>query len=250
MSECSQIYQNALTSSSSSRSSSSPLCLLWARKLTFLLEDREGVEIFKKYVEAEGGIHSDRLNFYFACEGLKQQNDSEKVKQIVGAIYRFLKKSQLHIPEGLKQTIKLGLKDKNFIFTPDLFDQMQQDVEKVISETTYRNFLQSDTYINYVDNSPIAMDRNYLLANSNSSSSNKIVNNSTSEETSFFLTRSSTLPTLHEEVDSMAADEGVTGVLTNRELPLGSLASKIPMSLTLDALMATQQRRLEMRPPG
>lgn len=67
---------------------SPPAYFKWHQTLSGLLEDREGVEIFKRYVEAEGGIHSDRLNFYFACEGLKQQFEEEKVKSMVGAIYR------------------------------------------------------------------------------------------------------------------------------------------------------------------
>lgn len=68
---------------------SPPSYLKWARTLASLLEDREGVELFKKYVESEGGIHADRLNFYFACEGLKQQSDPEKIQLIIGAIYRY-----------------------------------------------------------------------------------------------------------------------------------------------------------------
>lgn len=238
------------SSSSSSRSSSSPTCLKWARKLTFLLEDRDGVELFKKYVEVEGGIHSDRLNFYFACEGLKQQNESEKVKQIIGAIYRFLKKSQLHVPEGIRQTIKAGLKDKNFVLTPDLFDQMQQDVENVISETTYRHFLQSEAYLQYVGNFYSAIERNQPIGGSNISTTSL-----NTEESSTFLSRSSTLPTLHEEGDGLNLEEGAVGGFSecsNRVSTVGgsSTSSKVPMSLTLDALIATQQRRLEMRPPG
>lgn len=67
---------------------SPPSYLKWARTLAMLLEDREGVELFKKYVESEGGINADRLNFYFACEGLKQQSNPEKIKLMIGAIYR------------------------------------------------------------------------------------------------------------------------------------------------------------------
>ena len=67
---------------------SPPSYAKWPLTLSSLLEDREGVEIFKKYVEAEGGIHSDRLNFYFACEGLKQQTEDSKIKLMVNAIYR------------------------------------------------------------------------------------------------------------------------------------------------------------------
>lgn len=104
-----------------------PSYLRWARKLTSLLEDREGIELFKKYVEQEGGVHADRLNFYFACEGLKQQTNPSKVKQMVGAIYRFLRRSQLSIPEDLRKQIKLGLKNDQIV-SADIYDSMQSDV--------------------------------------------------------------------------------------------------------------------------
>jgi axin 1 len=245
------------SSSSSTQSSSSPSCLKWARNLSCLLEDRDGVEQFKKYVEQEGGIHSDRLNFYFACEGLKQQSDPDKVRQIIGAIYRFLKKSQLHIPDDIRQTIKTGLKDKLFILTPDLFDQMQQDVEKIINDTTYPNFLQSEMYVNYVQNYQSAIDQRSLPPTTNTTTA---TSSSTSESNSKYLSRSSTLPTLHEEggdggnldgSESFGCAVGGYSDSSNRVPTLSaSSSSKVPMSLTKDALMATQRRRLEMRPPG
>lgn len=67
---------------------SSPPYIKWARTLSCLLEDREGVDLLKRYAESEGGIQADQLNFYFACEGLKQQSDPEKVKKMINAIYR------------------------------------------------------------------------------------------------------------------------------------------------------------------
>lgn len=69
---------------------SPPSYLNWARTLNHLLEDRDGVELFKKYVEEEAPAYNDHLNFYFACEGLKQQTDPEKIKQIIQAIYRWV----------------------------------------------------------------------------------------------------------------------------------------------------------------
>lgn len=248
-----------MTSSSSSQSSSSPSCLKWARTLSSLLEDRDGVELFKKYVEQEGGIHSDRLNFYFACEGLKQQSDNDKVRQIIGAIYRFLKKSELPVPEEIRQTVKTGLKNKQFVFTPDVFDQMQQDVERIINETTYRNFLQSDMYLLYVQNYHSAIERNLPPAAHNTTNATTATSLTISESSSIFLSRSSTLPTLHEEGDGTNADGSDGGAVggfsdTINRVPTVSGSStsttKVPMSLTKDALMATQRRRLEMRPPG
>lgn len=63
-------------------------CLRWAESLHFLLQDRDGVELFKRYADSQGGSHADRVNFYFACEGLKQQVEPLKVKQIISAIYK------------------------------------------------------------------------------------------------------------------------------------------------------------------
>lgn len=247
-----------MTSSSSSQSSSSPSCLKWARTLSSLLEDRDGVELFKRYVELEGGIHSDRLKFYFACEGLKQQSDTEKVNQIIGAIYRFLKKSQLTVPEDIRQTIKAGLKDKNFVLTPDLFDQMQADIERIINETTYPHFLQSEMYLQFVQNYQSAIERAHTPGGSIATTNTTTVTSSTiSEASSKFLSRSSTLPTLHEEGDGTMGDGSDSGACggyseTSNRVPTlsGSSSSKPPMSLTKDALMATQRRRLEMRAPG
>lgn len=240
------------SSSSSSHSSSSPSCLKWARTLSNLLEDRDGVELFKKYVESEGGIHSDRLNFYFACEGLKQQSEPDKVKQIIGAIYRFLRKSQLQVPEDIKRTVKAGLKDE-LILTPDVYDQMQQDVERTINDTTYRNFLQSETYLQQVQMAQSSNERSTLLGSIVTTNTTTTTSSTISETSSKFLSRSSTLPTLHEEGDGPANEDVASGGFGSeiRAPATGSSGgTKVPMSLTKDALMATQRRRLELRPPG
>lgn len=63
----------------------------WRDKLSNLLSDKKGVELFQKFVEDEAGphgIYTIHLEFYFACEGLKQQTDQKTVRQIIGAIYR------------------------------------------------------------------------------------------------------------------------------------------------------------------
>lgn len=263
----SEMHLFIASTTSSTHTSSSPSCLKWARTLSSLLEDRDGVELFKKYVESEGGIHSDRLKFYFACEGLKQQNDPDKMKQIIGAIYRFLRKSELQVPEDIKRAVKAGLKDE-IILTPDLYDQMQQDVERIINDTTYPNFLQSEMYLQHVRDVQSALERNSQLgfqfqqphamvaaaaaaSNSSTSSSASVI----SDNSTKYLSRSSILPTLHEESELLnitGEQDGAASIcdssISNR---VPNSNSKLPMSLTKDALMATQRRRLEQpRPPG
>lgn len=70
-------------------SHSPPPYLRWARNLHSLLEDPDGVELFRRYLEQEGQPHADTLDFWFACEGLKKQHDPDKINQLVKVIYRW-----------------------------------------------------------------------------------------------------------------------------------------------------------------
>ncbi|XP_021709960.1 axin isoform X1 [Aedes aegypti] len=267
---------------------SPPAYYRWADKLTNLLEDADGAELFKRFVELEGEEHSSRLKFYFACEGLKQLSDPEKVTQTIGAIYRrFLKRvpreSKLYCNDQIRNTIKAGLKNE-MILTPDIFDQMQADVAAIISTTTYPNFLQSDLYIQYVQNmqfgsgsgsggaSCISLPAGIPAAGPSSVAAPGALSSLTSSSsTSELISHSSSaLPTLHEDSELVNADSieqlyGATGPVvaaSNISFTSGVSGSgsssgsnlapgnKPAMTLTKDALIATQKRRLEMRPPG
>lgn len=163
----------------------------------------KGAELFKTYVELEGGIHKERLNFYFACEGLKQESDPDKTKKIIGLIYsKILKKSDLHVPNDVKQLVKAGLKDEVAI-SPRIYDQMQKDVKRIIQETTYPNFLQSEMYLNYVQQATRGSISNTEPIINNVFTTTTTTSSTTISESSskFHLSRSSTLPTLIEEGD-------------------------------------------------
>lgn len=69
-------------------SHSPPPYLRWACNLHSLLEDSDGVELFRRYLDQEGRPHADTLDFWFACEGLKKQQDPDKINQLVKVIYR------------------------------------------------------------------------------------------------------------------------------------------------------------------
>ncbi|XP_053964097.1 axin [Anastrepha ludens] len=288
---------------------SPPSYLNWARTLNHLLEDRDGVELFKKYVEEEAPGYNDQLNFYFACEGLKQQNDPEKIKQIIGAIYRFLRKSQLSIPEDLRRTIKAGLKNE-VPLSSDIYDSMQQCVEATIRDNIYPSFLCSEMYILYIQqmsvsherfgsgtagsgsgsssgascgssgagivasssgacallsssgktpsssvapfiNLPISASTANVLLGSACSASGSVYGPSTSASSSGSvsatdtLPRSSTLPTLHEDSELSLCDD-----LEKLRVESSRTSADMPIRLTHDLLLATQKRRLEIRPPG
>lgn len=56
--------------------------------LTGLLEDAEGLKLFKKYVEREAKPEdSARLDFYIICEGLKLYRDEGQARCCILAIY-------------------------------------------------------------------------------------------------------------------------------------------------------------------
>ncbi|CAH0723154.1 unnamed protein product, partial [Brenthis ino] len=137
------------SSGSSVRSPASPPYIRWARTLHHLLEDAEGVRLFRKFVGGAGGLHVDRLNFYFAVQGLRQETEPNKIRQVVSAIYKFLRKSQLAMPEELKQRVKQSLKDGTNI-EKTIFDNMEQEVTRAITESTYQAFLRSEAYVSYV----------------------------------------------------------------------------------------------------
>lgn len=63
-------------------------CIRWARNLHSLLQDPEGLDLFRKYLDQEGRQHANPLNFWFACEGLKEQRDPDRIHQLVKLIYR------------------------------------------------------------------------------------------------------------------------------------------------------------------
>lgn len=126
---------------------------------------------------------------------------------------------------------------------------MQQDVEKIMNETTYPNFLRSDIYVQHVQNMQsglnegIGYDTGGYLFNCNSNP-NSTSSSSGSASAHEYLKRSSTLPTLHE--DSELVCENFSGLsIGGSKTPLD-----MPVKLTRELLLATQERRLEVRPPG
>lgn len=61
-------------------------CLQWSRSLRNLLEDRKGLELFEKFLQQEGHLYT--LSFWFACEGLKDERDPDKLQTVTRALFR------------------------------------------------------------------------------------------------------------------------------------------------------------------
>ncbi|XP_053983659.1 axin isoform X2 [Hylaeus anthracinus] len=215
-------------STTTMESGSPPACLRWARNLHSLLQDPVGLELFRKYLDQEGRPHANPLNFWFACEGLKEQDDPERIHQLVKLIYRkFFLKSQLAIPEEVRKEanrrVKEGRADEK------VFDAVQLEVERLINETTYPNFLRSDMYLQYVQSC-----QNPDSGGCPSSGSSREMSVSCGP---------SLLPTVHEDSEFVSS---VHSSHSASETP-GELRGEL--RLTKDMLMATQQTRaMDLRP--
>nr|CAD7576156.1 unnamed protein product [Timema californicum] len=176
-----------------------------------------GVELFRRYLEQEGKPHADTLNFWFACEGLKKQQDPDKITQLIRVIFRsFFLKAQLAIPEPLRREVNRRIKE---------FDAVQVEVENLINDTTYPNFLKSDLYLQHVNDA----------AGSSSGTSSEGTTSSGGSSSGGRGTGppGGVLPTLHEDA----------------ELVTTAAAGDSALPLTRDMLMVTQKRRaLELRP--
>ncbi|KAK1125923.1 hypothetical protein K0M31_005458 [Melipona bicolor] len=215
-------------STTTMESDSPPACLRWARNLHSLLQDPVGLELFRKYLDQEGRPHANPLNFWFACEGLKEQDDPERINQLVKLIYRkFFLKSQLAIPEDVRKEanrrVKEGRADEK------VFDAVQLEVERLINETTYPNFLRSDMYLQYVQSC-----QNPDSGGCPSSGSSRDMSVACGP---------SLLPTVHEDSEFVSS---IHSSHSASETP-GELRGEL--RLTKDMLMATQQTRaLDLRP--
>ncbi|KAK5640910.1 hypothetical protein RI129_009457 [Pyrocoelia pectoralis] len=227
---------------------SPPACLRWSYSLHTLLEDPDGIELFRRYLQSEGRPHADALDFWFACNGLRKQKEPERVQQLVKAIYRrFFLKSALPIKDELRREVGRCVKSSsNFDPPVALFDEAQTQVEALISTTTYPNFLKSEMYLSYIQTAQYPVVSSGEFSSDSSSSSSAV----SARELQHFAAGVG-LPTLHEDMEYISTSAPLnhtpgTGCLsTGYHTPnLGA-----PVRLTKDMLLATQRRRaLDSRP--
>lgn len=314
---------SAAAGSASGAQTTLPSYMKWAQSLSCLLGDREGVALFKRFVEQEGGIHQDRLKFFLACDGLADVREPEKIKQMIDAIYKFLKRTQIPVSEEVRGAIKL-LRRNELEPRTDIFDKMYDEVRHTMGQTTFMSFLKSDIYLSHVHSmtstnsgssrvaGPMALSSTSTTGSlSNSSGSCSSSNNNagaaggsgsggaatttggqmlppplppppvTSTTPTLItssavaansmvigtalgadhLTRSLTLPTLHEDAELVC--DNIVSISATTQLGTAAATGSVgggrggprtsadpPMRLTKDSLLATEARRLEVRPPG
>lgn len=119
----------------------------------------------------------------------------------------------------------------------NLFDAAQKEVERLICNTTYPNFLNSDIYLQYVQSiQNVASSGSDITSSESSSSSSSI----SARDMALLNQTSGPLPTLHEDAELITTQP--------HEKPLTHQSSIEPMRLTKDLLLVTQNRRLDVRP--
>ena len=134
-----------------------PPHLKWAENLSYLLDDSEGVELFKDFMEHEWDGGSEELQFWFACQGLKRKLGSGcldgNITDIQKAIYkRYVRSDKVKcISKDVKKEIAQKLSNKSAI-DGCIFNAAQEEVEESMRSVTYPAFLRSEYYVQYVQN--------------------------------------------------------------------------------------------------
>lgn len=128
---------------------STPPYMKWAESMNYLLEDWDGINLFRTFLDQEGtGRHS--LEFWLACKGLKikDKKDSDATPVIKVILKKFIKSDKLsYLKADTKQDIYEKLKSGVDV---DIFDTAQAEVEDFMRNNLYPLFIKSDTYVSYV----------------------------------------------------------------------------------------------------
>ncbi|KAM8845070.1 axin-1 isoform 2-T2 [Spinachia spinachia] len=135
--------------------SPTPPYVKWAESLHSLLDDQEGIHLFRMFLKQEEC--GDVLDFWFACSGFRKLdaieggNEEKKVK-LAKAIYRkYILDNNGIVSRQIKPATKSFIKDcvMRLHIDPAMFDQAQTEIQAVMEENTYPSFLKSDIYLEY-----------------------------------------------------------------------------------------------------
>lgn len=121
----------------------------WAKSLHSLLDDQEGIQLFRNFLCQEGC--ADLLDFWFACSGFRKTNQEKRAK-LAKAIYRkYVVDGSGIVSRQVKAATKSFIRDCVVRPQPDpaMFEQAQIEIQTTMEENTYLLFLKSDLYLEY-----------------------------------------------------------------------------------------------------
>ncbi|TGZ70456.1 hypothetical protein CRM22_003192 [Opisthorchis felineus] len=207
----------------------------WSLGLDYLLQDSEGVALFKSYLQYEGC--SNLLDFWFACQGFRSKvdpSDHRKISQLIKAIYRtYIRGSSsgnvgfttapittmLTEPQVLIQPrtepIRLRTETRRLIaerisrkhaLDQTVFDPAQAEVEQFLRTTAYPAFLKSDVYVDFLQSTLEGSNRRFQFSQPGTSWSSCLVDSASGhsvhglpEGPTNFPLSGKILPTLEED---------------------------------------------------
>ncbi|XP_070957796.1 axin-1 isoform X1 [Oncorhynchus clarkii lewisi] len=135
--------------------SPTPPYLKWAESLHSLLDDQDGIHLFRTFLKQEEC--ADMLDFWFACTGFRKleanegQGEEKKLK-LAKAIYKkYILDNNGIVSRQIKPATKSFIKDcvMRLHIDPAMFDQAQTEIQTMMDENTYPLFLKSDIYLEY-----------------------------------------------------------------------------------------------------
>lgn len=134
--------------------SPTPPYLKWAESLHSLLDDQDGITLFRTFLRKEEC--ADMLDFWFVCSGFRkleanEANEEKKVK-LAKAIYKkYILDNNGIVSRQIKPATKSFIKDcvMKLHIDPAMFDQAQTEIQTMMEENTYPLFLKSDIYLAY-----------------------------------------------------------------------------------------------------
>lgn len=134
--------------------SPTPPYLKWAESLHSLLDDQDGIHLFRTFLKQEQC--ADILDFWFACSGFRklEANEANEEKQVklAKAIYKkYILDNNGIVSRQIKPATKSFIKDclMKLHIDPAMFDQAQTEIQTMMEENTYPLFLKSDIYLEY-----------------------------------------------------------------------------------------------------
>jgi len=134
--------------------SGSPAYTKWQESLDCLLDDAEGVTLFKKFLTQENNLNL--FEFYFAWKYLQtlEAEDTKEIASLVKTMYkvyikgdRVAKRLTLVTPES-KSAIAKAVSAKQY--SREVFDSVKDQVVEVLKRDFYTPFLKSQIFQQYV----------------------------------------------------------------------------------------------------
>ncbi|KAJ7306083.1 hypothetical protein JRQ81_010449 [Phrynocephalus forsythii] len=134
--------------------SPTPPYLRWAESLHSLLDDQDGIHLFRSFLKEEGC--GDLLDFWFACSGFRkleasEANEEKRLKLAKAICKKYVLDSHGIVSQQIKPATKSFIKDclAKQLIDPAMFDQAQTEIQATIEENSYPLFLKSDLYLEY-----------------------------------------------------------------------------------------------------